>query len=217
MARKTKEDALKTRQLLIESAIRQFAQHGVANTTLADIADAAGVTRGAVYWHFASKTELFNEIWRQQPSLADLIAYKLTSSTGQDPLTYLRDLFVTALQYIAEVPRQRALMQILYHKCEFSCEMIAESEIHQRICFNYAMIREILQKGIQHHILPAETQVEVILIILHSALSGIIKNWLMDPQRFDLYRQAPELVDNIMLVLRHGALGKEGRVVGRSS
>lgn len=51
MARKTKEDALRTRQLLIESAIQQFAQRGVTNTTLTDIADAAGVTRGAVYWH----------------------------------------------------------------------------------------------------------------------------------------------------------------------
>ena len=62
MARKTKEEALRTRQLLIESAIQQFALRGVTNTTLTDIADAAGVTRGAVYWHFASKTELFNEI-----------------------------------------------------------------------------------------------------------------------------------------------------------
>lgn len=63
MPRRTKEDALKTRQLLIESAIQQFALRGVTSTTLADIADAAGVTRGAVYWHFASKAELFNEMW----------------------------------------------------------------------------------------------------------------------------------------------------------
>lgn len=62
MPRRTKEDALKTRQLLIESAIQQFALRGVTSTTLADIADAAGVTRGAVYWHFASKAELFNEM-----------------------------------------------------------------------------------------------------------------------------------------------------------
>ena len=50
MARKTKEEALRTRQLLIESAIQQFALRGSTNTPLTDIADAAGVTRGAVYW-----------------------------------------------------------------------------------------------------------------------------------------------------------------------
>jgi TetR/AcrR family transcriptional repressor of acrEF/envCD operon len=48
MARKTKEEAQRTRQLLIESAIQQFALRGVTNTTLTDIADAAGVTRRGV-------------------------------------------------------------------------------------------------------------------------------------------------------------------------
>lgn len=46
MARKTKAEAQKTRQLLIEAAIEQFAVRGVANTTLTDIADAASLTRG---------------------------------------------------------------------------------------------------------------------------------------------------------------------------
>ncbi|MDR4543931.1 hypothetical protein PAG33_18915, partial [Klebsiella quasipneumoniae] len=39
------------------------------------------------------------------------------------------------------------------------------------------------------------------LIVLHSAFSGLIKNWLLDPQRFDLYQQAPALVDNVMAVV----------------
>ena len=44
MAKRTKAEALKTRQELIETAIAQFAQHGVSKTTLNDIADAANVT-----------------------------------------------------------------------------------------------------------------------------------------------------------------------------
>lgn len=63
MAKRTKAEALKTRQELIETAIAQFAQHGVSKTTLNDIADAANVTRGAIYWHFENKTQLFNEMW----------------------------------------------------------------------------------------------------------------------------------------------------------
>jgi TetR/AcrR family transcriptional repressor of acrEF/envCD operon len=57
----------------------------VTNTTLTDIADAAGVTRGAVYWHFASKTELFNEM-QQQPPLRDLIQQNLATRNEQEPL-----------------------------------------------------------------------------------------------------------------------------------
>lgn len=209
MARKTKEEALRTRQLLIESAIQQFALRGVANTTLTDIADAAGVTRGAVYWHFASKTELFNEMWQQQPPLRDLIQQSLATMNGQEPLNDLRQRFIAGLRYIAENPRQRALMQILYQRCEFASDMLSENEIRQRIGFNYSVIGGVLQHCVRNNILPAETNIDVILIVLHSAFSGLIKNWLLDPQRFDLYQQAPALVDNIMAVVCAARLSQE--------
>ena len=107
MARKTKADALKTRQHLIETAIVQFAARGVSNTTLNDIADAASVTRGALYWHFENKTQLFNELWLQQPPLRDLIQEKLIGRWGDNPLQRLREKFVVGLQYIAETPVSR--------------------------------------------------------------------------------------------------------------
>jgi TetR/AcrR family transcriptional repressor of acrEF/envCD operon len=218
MARRTKEDALRTRQLLIESAIQQFAQRGVTNTTLTDIADAAGVTRGAVYWHFSSKAELFNAMWQQQPPLRELLPHLQRERDNQDLLTGLRDKFITGLQYIAENPRQQALLQILYHKCEFASDMLSETEIRQRIGFNYVIIRDVLQRCIRNRLLPAETNIEITLIILHGAFTGIIKNWLMDPEQFNLYQQAPVLVDNIMSALalqRPGYAGWPMSAVGQ--
>lgn len=201
MARKTKEEALRTRQLLLDSAIQQFAQRGVSNTTLTDIADAAGVTRGAVYWHFSSKSELFNAMWQEQLPLRELIHHKLQQIESGNPLLDLRNKFVLGLQYIAENPRQRALMQILYHKCEFSSDMMSEYDIRTRIGFNYDAIRDIFRMCERNGILPPDTNIEIILIVLHSAFSGVIKNWLMDPHQFDLYQQAPLLVDNIMSIV----------------
>lgn len=184
--------------MLLNAAIEQFALHGVSSTTLTDIADAAGVTRGAVYWHFTSKSELFNAMWQEQQPLRELLHHQVKSLEGEDPLENLRNKFIVGLQYIAENPKQRALMQILYHKCEFSSEMISESEIRRKIGFNYEYVRNIFHGCIRNGILPVDTNVEIILIILHSTFSGIIKNWLMDPHLFDLYQQAPLLVDNIM-------------------
>ncbi len=201
MARRTKDDALKTRQMLLDAAIEQFAQRGVSSTTLTDIADAAGVTRGAVYWHFASKSELFNAMWLEQTPLRELIHHKLKQIEGANPLINLRNKFIIGLQYIAETPKQRALMQILYHKCEFSSDMMSEPEIRRQIGFNYDYMRTVLQGCVRNKILPDDANIEIILIILHSAFSGIIKNWLMNPQQFDLYQQAPLLVDNLMTTL----------------
>src|SRR5574337_1789480 len=72
MARRTKEDALATRSALLDAAERVFLQQGVSRTSLADIAHAAGVTRGALYWHFKDKASLFN-------AMLDRVALPLTA------------------------------------------------------------------------------------------------------------------------------------------
>ena len=60
MARRSKEDALATRHSLLDAAEHVFLAQGVAGTSLNDIAVAAGTTRGAIYWHFKDKADLFN-------------------------------------------------------------------------------------------------------------------------------------------------------------
>lgn len=203
MARKTKEEALITRQQLLDAAIEQFSLRGVSCTTLTDIADAAGVTRGAVYWHFNNKVELFNEMWRDQIPLRDIIRDRLVLSENDNPLMYLREMFVVGLQHIAESVKLRALMQILYHKCEFTKEMMLESEIRKRICFGYEMPRRVLTLCVRNGSLPADTNIELALTMFHCFFSGVLKNWLLFPEYFNLYQQAPELVDNIMATLPH--------------
>ncbi|WP_327163297.1 TetR family transcriptional regulator [Pseudomonas plecoglossicida] len=55
MARKTSAEAEETRQRIIDAAVEVFAAQGVPDATLDQIARMAGVTRGAVYWHFNGK------------------------------------------------------------------------------------------------------------------------------------------------------------------
>ncbi|ENT7912609.1 TetR family transcriptional regulator, partial [Shigella sonnei] len=75
---------------IVQNWLMKFAQHGVSKTTFNDIADAANVTRGAIYWHFENKTQLFNEMWLQQPSLRELIQEHLTAGLEHDPFQQLR-------------------------------------------------------------------------------------------------------------------------------
>ncbi len=58
MARKCKEDAEKTRQAVLESALDVFAEKGYAKATFDEIAARAGFTKGAVYWYFRNKADL---------------------------------------------------------------------------------------------------------------------------------------------------------------
>lgn len=201
MAKKTKADALKTRQHLIETAIVQFALRGVSNTTLNDIADAARVTRGAIYWHFENKTQLFNEVWAQQPALRELIQDKLLVHDAESPLEQLREQLIVGLQYIAEIPRQQALLQILFHKCEFNEEMISEQEIREKMGFNLHSLRQTLQKSMAKGEIANQLDLDVMVIVIYGAFSGIVKNWLINPTGYNLYQQAPVLVDNVLRML----------------
>lgn len=201
MAKKTKADALKTRQHLIETAIVQFALRGVSNTTLNDIADAARVTRGAIYWHFENKTQLFNEMWAQQPALRELIQDKLQVHDAESPLEQLREQLIVGLQYIAEIPRQQALLQILFHKCEFNEEMISEQEIREKMGFNLHTLRQTLQKSMAKGEIANQLDLDVMVIVIYGAFSGIVKNWLINPTGYNLYQQAPVLVDNVLRML----------------
>src|SRR4051794_1245695 len=63
--RRTKDDSEQTRKRILAAARDEFARRGVTRTTLEHIAHAAGVTRGAIYWHFANKAELFNAMREQ--------------------------------------------------------------------------------------------------------------------------------------------------------
>lgn len=60
MVRRTKAEAEQTRHKLLDAAEQLFLQRGVSRTSLNDIATAAGTTRGAIYWHFQDKADLFN-------------------------------------------------------------------------------------------------------------------------------------------------------------
>ena len=58
MARRTKEEAAKTRARILASALSLFAKKGYTHTTFTDIAAQLKLTKGAVYWHFESKEAL---------------------------------------------------------------------------------------------------------------------------------------------------------------
>jgi AcrR family transcriptional regulator len=65
MAKRTSAQAAETRETILRVAGELFAERGYQATSVADIASAAGATKGAVFHHFKSKDELFVEIWRQ--------------------------------------------------------------------------------------------------------------------------------------------------------
>jgi len=57
------KDRAETRQRLLDAGLKVFSEHGFSVTRLEDIAKEAGLTRGAFYWHFRYKLDLFRDIF----------------------------------------------------------------------------------------------------------------------------------------------------------
>jgi TetR/AcrR family transcriptional repressor of acrEF/envCD operon len=56
-------------------------------------------------------------------------------------------------------------------------------------------------KNVFREIISPQVNVDLTLIVFHGFFSGIIKNWLMNNDSFNLYQQAPALVDSILATL----------------
>jgi AcrR family transcriptional regulator len=85
------ERAAETREALIAAARPLFAAQGFGEVALETIVRAAGVTRGALYHHFADKTELFAAVYeRVDGDMAARMGEVITASNETDPVEIMR-------------------------------------------------------------------------------------------------------------------------------
>ena len=187
MARRTKEEALVTRELILDAAERVFHQRGVSRTSLQEIAKEAGLTRGAIYWHFENKGELFHAMMERVtlPMMA-----RMTEITPEDearPLDKIRRNTAAALREIAHNPLVRRVFEIAMQKVEYVDEM---QEMQQRKISgrNECMddMQHLLQIAQQLGHIKADAHLRNTPIGLFALVGGIKYNWLLDPEAFDL-------------------------------
>ena len=83
--RRTREDAQQTREEIFHAGVEVFAHKGYAAATMGDIAAKAGVTRGAIYWHFKNKEAFFTETLSRLHSAYDEMI-QLVMDADDEPL-----------------------------------------------------------------------------------------------------------------------------------
>ena len=196
MARRTREEALETRNRLIDAAESVFHDKGVARASLEEIAAKARVTRGAVYWHFKDKAELFDAMMQRVVLPAEDMLERAGGHGESDPLELLRRATVDVLLRTANDARVQRVFEIAYHKCEYVGDAAGVRDRHiasQNECLKTieAGFRACIRLG---H-LPASVKPRIAAIGAMSLVSGLIANWVLDPKSFSLRLHAESLVD----------------------
>jgi TetR/AcrR family acrAB operon transcriptional repressor len=194
--RRTKADAQLTREALLDAAEALFAERGVSRTSLQDIARAAGVTRGAVYWHFADKAELFNAMMeRTTEPMIDTLDH-IDPDTDQAPLAALRDSTLQALHRIAHDPRTRRVFDVATHKVEYVDDLLGARTRHlsvHRHCTG--RIEASFTRAQALGQVPAHTPPAVLAAGFQALVSGLIQTWMLDDALFDLNTVAVHALD----------------------
>ena len=187
MARKTKHEALETRETILDAAETLFLKRGVSHTSLQDIAAEAAVTRGAIYWHFKDKAELFDAMMNRATMPLE---EGMSLHAAADPalsLVALRWGLVNEFYSTMYRERTRRVFEIAMSKVEYTGEMqpLQERKLAAHRDWR-AQNRATFERAIALGQLPPSLACESAAIALVALVDGLIHQWIMDPSSFDL-------------------------------
>jgi TetR/AcrR family transcriptional regulator, acrAB operon repressor len=211
--RRTRDEALETRNRILDAAERVFSERGVSRTSLADIAVAAGTTRGAIYWHFRDKADLFCAmVARVTLPMEDQVCVAWNPAID-DPLAHIRARLTAVLERTVADPRFRRVFHIIYHKCEYVDDM---RDVWKRLgqmrvgCMGH--VEQGFRQAIADKQLPRTVDPHQAATGLYALVDGLINNWVIDPEYAPPRRHARYLIDLYLNGLRHtGTTGAAAR------
>lgn len=195
MPRRTKEEAAQTREKLLIAARAVFSRKGYVSATMEEVAQEAGLTRGAIYWHFGSKAELYIALMNEYSGRSAEIV-QAAAGQGGSLLEILRRIFVRLLQAVCEDSALRQVMEISMFKTERTADL-AEA-LQARRQNNQALLESIahaMRMGIEGGELRADMEPVEMARSFLAAQNGAIHLWLQDPGLFSLKDSAPQLAE----------------------
>jgi len=185
MARRTKEDADATRQALLDAAENVFHEKGVGRASLAEIAQAAGATRGAIYWHFKDKVDLFN-------AMMDRVTLPLEAACrGQDaagdPLMRVQSMMQRLLTTVVEDAHTRRVFEIAMYRVEYVAELGGVRERHQAALKRFhAQLTSDLALAAREQALDLPLADADAALGLQALFDGLLQAWILGGTPFDL-------------------------------
>jgi len=206
MVRRTKEEALQTRNRILDAAEQVFYDKGVSRTSLADIAAQAGVTRGAIYWHFANKGDLFTAMFDRVLLPLDELGARPDDLDGDDPLARLTTVLKWCLHAASDDGRRRRVFDILFLKCEFVDEMGPVKERHQTsMREGVGKIEQDLLLAVEKAQLPADLDTRRSALYLHAVVGGCLRDTLLLPASVEFASHTDAFIDACIDALRTSA------------
>jgi AcrR family transcriptional regulator len=174
------------REAILQAAAAVFAEHGFAAATTDAIAQAAGVSKGGLYWHFSSKDAILAALLR---SIFDEELVLLQTALGTDgsAAERVRQLVAASMAAVLQLPQAHMIA------LEFYALAARDTEVRtflQRYYQRYhALLAELLQQGFTGDEFHRGTA-EAAAVALITLLEGLGLVWAISPELVSLPEQA---------------------------
>ena len=176
--RRTKSQSEETRQRILDAAETVFIDIGVSKASLERIAAEAGVTRGAIYWHFANKQELLTAIFARVYDLHVAILAR-SFEDAADPLQVVLDWALNVIELFGTDEHTRMVYKIIVTRCEYLSEMqeafTVQRSMHDTMVENF---RRAFERAEKAGLLAEGWTAATASTTLHCFMSGLLDNWL---------------------------------------
>lgn len=196
--RRTKEEAEVTKRNLLAAALEVFSRKGYAATRVEDIAKQANVTTGAIYHHFAGKSDLYIALIEDSSARANLLAQQIFEEGGS-PAAILRRLLVRLFEFAEEDLEYRAVLELFLNTTEASPELaIINRQILESRRSLAQFLADLIQKGLDEGDFQSWVSPENTALALVGFMNGMGLIWLQDPEYFSIKERAENLVDSFL-------------------
>lgn len=205
-------DADQRRMLLVDAAMEEVLAHGWSGTSLARIADRAGMSRAGVLHHFPTKAELLAAVLEVRDDRATSeagldLATLATQGTGR-PVARLFSGLRTLMWLNAGRPETVRLFTLVVGE-----SVAADHPNAEWVRARYERLRdgiaEVLSAGVEVEELPAEVEPQRLAARLVALMDGLQLQWLHAPERFDLVAEFEAALDGIAVELQLSMDGEE--------
>ena len=181
--RRSKADAEITRSKILDAAADIFAKQGISRTRLEDIAKLAGVTRGAIYWHFSDKDTLIVAMIDRvsAPTEAAMAALTDINKTESLSLDTLKQVVVDAFTHTFHTPAAAQITRfILRYSLSNETESL-NSHINRNRQISFAHINQFIDQAQHLGLITLEHSAECITNHIRAHIIGLFHQHLSSP------------------------------------
>lgn len=179
MSKNSRKAAEETKRHIMQTALDLFFRQGVPGVTLAEIARESGFTRGAIYCHFSSKSQMLQEMVK---SSSDHLFEEIEKAIVPEktPLDNLFNVSYSLFKKIEENPDLALLVKVLFYSIHLFEEPGLRNAMESLFEKRNEINRSLLVKAIETGEIDKDTDIELVCCCLTSFNQGLLMDWIMD-------------------------------------